>query len=300
MPERPNTLRFTVEPGETELRLDQLLAARNPDLSRRKARVLIDIGGVFVDKQRVKVASRTLRAGQHVEAVLGQALERATKKVGQEARRDDEKNLPRYHVVFADRDIVVVDKPAGLLTAPTPESDRNNLAVLLARRYHVERVHVVHRLDLMTSGLLVFARTARANRVLGERFRVHDLTREYLAVLHGRLAKETVTVDAPVGGKSARTHFTIETRLGDRATVVRARLETGRTHQIRLHVRTLGLHVLGDPQYGRRTRQDPPRMALHATRLGFPHPRSDEPMQFESPWPEDLATWLDGLRANSV
>src|SRR5690606_10904684 len=108
-------------------RLDQVLAARVPDLSRRKARVLLDIGGVFVDRARVKVASRKLRPGQVVEAHIGGALERATGEVGSAARERDSAALPRFTIVHADRDIVVVDKPAGLLTAPTPESDRGNL-----------------------------------------------------------------------------------------------------------------------------------------------------------------------------
>src|SRR5262245_23730171 len=115
-------------------RLDQLLAARVPELSRRKARVLLDLGGVFVDGVRTKQAGRLVREGQVVVAHLGGALERATKKVGRAARAEDERALPPYTIVHEDEDLVVVDKPAGLLTAPTPESDRNNLASLLGRR----------------------------------------------------------------------------------------------------------------------------------------------------------------------
>lgn len=291
-----DTVRFEVGDADQGLRLDQLLAARVPGLSRRKARVLIEIGGVFVDRARLKVSSRVLRPGQVVEVHLGGALERATKEVGRAARDRDAAALPDFRIVYEDEHLLVLDKPAGLLTAPTPESDRGNLADLLARRSDPPGpIFVVHRIDLPTSGLLVFARTAAANRALSERFRVHDVDRAYLAVLEGRVADEQFTVRAPVGGKDAVSHLAVERRLGDRATLVRVRLETGRTHQIRIHAAHLGHPVLGDPAYGRPTDIDPPRLALHATRLGFAHPVTGEALAWDSPWPDDLAAWLAGL-----
>ena len=293
------TIRFTVTEQDAGRRLDQVLAARIPELSRRKARVLLDIGGVFVDKARVKIASRVLREGQVVEANLGGALERATKDVGRAARRRDADKLPDYQVVFEDSDIIVVVKPAGLLTAPTPESDRNNLVDLLSRRRgRRERVLVVHRIDLQTSGLLVFARTDRANRELSARFRDHDIERRYVAVVAGTITAPCA-VDSPVGGRRAVTHLSVEEPLGERATFIGARLETGRTHQIRIHCAELGHLVLGDRQYGTPTDFDPPRMALHATHLGFLHPRTGKMLDFDAPWPEDLRAWLDQLRSQS-
>src|SRR6185503_14139503 len=169
-----NRVSFTVAEAEAGLRLDQALAARVPGLSRRRARLLLDIGGVFVDGRRIKVAGRPVHAGEKIVANLGGALERATQKLGREARTQDEARLPPFSVVFEDEDVVVVDKPSGLLTAPTPESDRNNLASLLARREGGAPVLVVHRIDLETSGLLVFAKSDLANRVLSEKFRAHD------------------------------------------------------------------------------------------------------------------------------
>lgn len=318
--------RFVVADDEAGTRLDLLLAARVPGLSRRQARVLIDIGGVFVDRARTKVAGRPLRAGQLVEANLGGALARATPAVGKAARARDDAGAPEPTILHLDEDIVVVDKPAALITAPTPESDRHNLA------HHLEvalgpPIFVVHRLDLGTSGVLVLARTDLANRALAERFRVHDVDRRYLAVVLGDLSSETCTVDRPIEGRPARTHFAVRERLGGRATLVECRLETGRTHQIRIHAAHLGHPVLGDrrhgiPRPGRHAAppdpaphlaagthpaapQDdpaaplpsPPRLALHAFRLAFPHPRSGEPLAFERPLPLDLATWLDALRA---
>jgi 23S rRNA pseudouridine1911/1915/1917 synthase len=289
---------FTVGVDDVGRRLDQLLAARVQGLSRRQARVLLDIGGVFVGGRRIKVASRAARLGEDVVAVLGGALDRATKELGREARARDERRLPPYRVVFEDADLLVVDKPSGLLTAPTPESDRNNLLGLLERRPGLEgRVWMVHRIDLETSGLVVFAKNADTNRVLGERFRTHDLERAYLAVVAGSFPDDIQRIDRPVGGRSAVTEVGIHERFGRLATWLDCRLETGRTHQIRLHLTALGYPVVGDARYGAPFVGPPaPRMALHAAILGFAHPRSGEPLRFESPLPAELAAWIDRLR----
>jgi 23S rRNA pseudouridine1911/1915/1917 synthase len=257
--------------------------------------VLIDLGGVFVDGRRTKIAGRVVRAGEAIAAHVGGALERATHAVGAEARRRDEAALPPFAGAHEDDDVVVIDKPGGLLTAPTPESDRNNLASLLGRE-RGGRVFVVHRLDLETSGLLIFAKTEDANRVLSERFRTHDLVREYLAVAAGEVPDDLRTIDRPVRGRRAVTHLTVEERLGPAATLVRARLETGRTHQIRIHLRAVEHPVLGDRKYGIPSPHDPPRLALHAARLALPHPRTGAPLAFDSPWPADLGPWLDRQR----
>lgn len=280
--------RFVVEPDEVELRLDQLLARRIEELSRRKARVLIDIGGVFVDGKRLKVASRRLAAGQVVEAVIGSALGRATGHVGERARRRDAAALPEYAIVFEDDDLVVVDKPAGLLAAPTPEGDRGNLADLLARRGDRRRsISVVHRIDLPTSGLLVYAKSARANRALSDVFRDHLAEREYAAVVLGVWPEALERIDEPVGGKPAVTHVTVAGRT-DETTSLAVRLETGRTHQIRIHCSGAGHPILGDRQYGRPSSRDIGRLALHARVLGFEHPIGGERLRFESEIPRRM------------
>ena len=130
---------------------------------------------------------------------------------------------------------------------------------------------VVHRIDLETSGLVVFAKTADANRELSHRFRDHDLERAYLAAVIGRFPDETKLIDRPVGGRRAVTHVEIRERFGDRATLVACRLETGRTHQIRLHMVEVGTPVIGDARYGRSFAPAPPRMALARDQAG---PRS--------------------------
>ncbi|GAB4559838.1 MAG: RluA family pseudouridine synthase [Haliangiales bacterium] len=333
MSTRSRNIRIEISDADAGKRLDQVLAAHIPELSRRRARVLLDIGGVFVDRARVKVAGRKLRRGQIVEAHIGGALSRATNEVGRAARARDDETLPDYAIVHEDEDIVVVEKPAGLLTAPTPESDRGNLAALLAERGAAgdtdsSPISVVHRIDLETSGLLVFAKTSAANRALAARFRAHDVERAYRAVVVG--AAEGCTVTVPIQGRRAVTHFRVVEVIAPSAaaeaegkgaaegsalqraraesptggalvTVLEARLETGRTHQIRLHCRHLGHLVVGDPQYrlpGQRSAVSPkpPRMALHACVLGFAHPRTGERLRFESPLPEDLASWLAALR----
>jgi 23S rRNA pseudouridine1911/1915/1917 synthase len=294
--------RFSFDAGEDDAgrRLDQVLAARVPGLSRRQARVLLDIGGVFVDGRRVKVAGRPVHAGEKIVAVTGGALDRATKRTGRAARAADESRLPSYRVVFEDDEVVVVDKPAGLLTAPTPESDRNNLADQLSRRPGAAPVQVVHRIDLETSGLLVFAKTPDANRALSALFRDHDLQRVYLAVLSGKFPDGLKRIERPVGGRSAVTHLEVRERFGVEATLVACRLETGRTHQIRLHAAAVGHPVLGDEKYGVSGRgrglPAPPRMALHATLLAFAHPVDRKVVSFESPLPPDLERWVSTLR----
>ena len=287
----PDTFRFTVLDADDGARLDQVLARGVPGLSRRRARVLIDIGGVFVDRARVKVAGRVLRAGQVIETTLGGALDRAT---------EAPVAPPPLVVVYQDDHLVVVDKPAGLVTAPTPESDRGDLLDQLAQRGDGP-VFLVHRLDRPTSGLLVFARSRDANRVLADKLVAHDVEREYLAVVDGAFPASIATIDRPLRGQRAVTHVVARTPIaGGRATELRVRLETGRTHQIRLHLADVGHPVLGDGEHGsessRRFRPRPPRLALHATVLGFAHPITSAPMRWECPWPDDVAPWVATLR----
>jgi 23S rRNA pseudouridine1911/1915/1917 synthase len=288
------THRFVVGADDAGLRLDQLLPRHVPGLSRRKARVLVDVGGVFVDRARVKIASRPVRAGQTVEVHLGGVLDRATGEVGAAARAKDAAELPPFAIVHEDDDVIVVDKPAGLVTAPTPESDRGNLADLLARRPGAGPVHVVHRLDRPTSGVLVFAKTEPANRALAAAFAAHAIEREYRAVVLGAVTQPS-TIDRPIGDRRAVTHVAPVAPLAG-ATLLSCRLETGRQHQIRIHLAGAGHPVLGDHQHGgalvRAFAPRPPRLALHAMVLGFTHPRTGAPLRFERPLPPDLAAWL--------
>ncbi|HEY1554355.1 MAG TPA: RluA family pseudouridine synthase [Kofleriaceae bacterium] len=275
--------RFEVEDGDAGLRLDQVIPKHVAGLSRRKARAVIDLGGVFVDRARVKVAGRIVRARQTIEVNVGGALDRAAEA------------SPEPRIVHEDAHVLVVDKPAGLVTAPTPEGDRGDLLDLLARRFG--EVYLVHRLDLPTSGLLVFARTRDANKRLGDAFVAHDVDREYTAVAIGEVSEQTI--DRPIGGRRAVTHVRPLDSLSG-ATLVAARLETGRTHQIRVHLAGLGHPVAGDRTHGGQTERTfvprAPRLALHARLLGFTHPATGERVRFESALPAELAAWIDRLR----
>ena len=274
--------RFTVAADDAGLRLDQVIPKHVPGLSRRKARAVIDLGGVFVDRTRIKVASRYVKPGQVIEVNLGGALTAALPP-------------PVPTIVFVDEHVIIADKPTGLVTAPTPESDRGDLLDQLTKLYG--EVYLVHRIDLPTSGLLVFARTRDANKRLGDAFKVHDIEREYRAVAVGDV--EAHTIDRPVDGKRAVTHVSVIEKLAG-ATLVSARLETGRTHQIRLHLAGEGTPLAGDREHGGEKSRTfvprAPRLALHAARLGFVHPASGERVLFESAMPADLAAWIARLR----
>jgi len=275
-------VKFEVAADEAGLRLDQVVPLHVAGLSRRKARAVIDLGGVFVDRARVKIAGRPVRTGQVIEVNVGGAIERSEPPLAPE-------------IVFIDDHVIVADKPAGLVTAPTPESDRGDLLDQLARRHG--EVYLVHRLDLPTSGLLVFARTRDANKRLGDAFARHDVDREYRAVAIGAVTAQTV--DRPIQGKHAVTRIEVIEALAG-ATLVAARLETGRGHQIRLHLAGLGHPVAGDHQHGgeasRTFTPRPPRLALHAAMLGFTHPATGERVRFERAPPAELATWIARLR----
>ncbi len=276
---------FTVAPEDATLRLDQLLAKRVPGLSRRTARKVLQIGGVFVERARVKFASKCIQPGRKVEVNLGAALE--------EVLAAQKTQPPPLDIVHEDEHLLVVDKPAQLMTAPTRETDRHNLLHYLQERPSSPELHLVHRLDHGTSGLLVLAKTPHAARELSEAFRAHSLERVYRTVLLGDLS-EAHTVDAPVEGRPARTSFVpVEHKAG--LTLAEARLETGRTHQVRVHAQHMGHPVLGDRRYGRATDADPPRLALHARVLGFSHPSTGQTLRFERDWPPDLAQWWQAL-----
>jgi 23S rRNA pseudouridine1911/1915/1917 synthase len=220
-------------------------------------------------------------------------------------------------VVFSDDALAVVDKPAGLVVHPAPSHQGptlvSELQGLLGGGSDPDRPGIVHRLDKGTSGLLVVARADDAHTSLQAQVKAREVERAYLALAAGRLASRTGTIDAPIGrasrqrhrmavagaaSREARTHFTVLELLAAE-TYLEARLETGRTHQIRAHFAAIGHPLAGDETYGGARRYGLGRQFLHAHRLAFAHPRSGERLEFESPLPDDLAAALAAARSAS-
>jgi 23S rRNA pseudouridine1911/1915/1917 synthase len=217
-------------------------------------------------------------------------------------------------IAYEDEYLVVVDKPAGLVVHPAPGHATGTLVhglVGVAGGGEEERPGIVHRLDRDTSGLMVVARTAEAHRRLERLVRRRKLERRYLALVCGRPRSRRGTIEAPIGRdrhdptrqsldtatpRDAVTHFEV-VELLPQHTLLGVRLETGRTHQIRVHLAAIDLPVAGDPVYGRAGELGLERQFLHAARLAFPHPMSGEPVETESPLPADLEAALERARA---
>ncbi len=284
-------------------RLD-VYVARVAGITRSKAKELVLEGRVTVDGAVAK-PSRPVRPGElvRVEVPPPPPPEAVVPE-----------NLP-VPVVYEDHDLAVVDKPPGLAVHPGAGRPRGTLVnALLARLGRLSQVDpsrpgIVHRLDKDTSGLVVVAKTEAAHRALAAQIARRTARRTYLALLRGAVPWEERTVSAPIGrhpvhrqrmavrpeGRPAVTRFRVVERLGD-YTLVECHLETGRTHQIRVHARFLGHPVAGDPVYGRRGELGLARQFLHAWRLSFTHPRTGQVVEFTAPLPEDLQQVLDGLR----
>jgi 23S rRNA pseudouridine1911/1915/1917 synthase len=299
------------------LRLDRALAELMPEHSRSSLARLIEEGRVTLDGQKAEKSSMRVSAGQRVEIEIPPPAPSGV------ASQD----LP-LTIIFEDDDLVIVDKPSGVVVHPAAgHSDRTLVNALL---FHVKnlsgiggevRPGIVHRLDKDTSGVMVIAKNDVAHRKLASDWGTDRVRKEYLAIVYGTPKQQRGTIDAPIGrdprnrkrmsvvagGRSAITEYAIEKSLRA-ASLLRLRLRTGRTHQIRVHLKHLGHPIIGDPLYsGPQWRGIPdkriqkaiasfPRQALHAARLTIPHPRTGEAMTFESPLPEDMRELVAALR----
>ena len=292
-----------VSADDAHVRLDVLLARVFPDLSRSFAQKLVEAGLVTVDGRPARASARP-NAGQRV---VVQIPAPAPSQLVPQA-------IP-LAIVYEDADLLVVDKPPGLVVHPAPGHPADTLVNALLARYPSLQVGgslrpgIVHRLDKDTSGLLVVAKNDRAMASLIDQMKRRAVRKEYLALVHGNLRQDEGVIEAPIGrhpkdrkrmavvpnGREARTHFVVLERFG-RYTLLEARLETGRTHQIRVHFASLGHPLAGDPVYGGREALPLRRQFLHAHRLGFALPASGQEVLFESPLPEDLRVALDRAR----
>ncbi len=313
-------------------RLDKALAAAFPEVSRARFQALIAEGAVTVEGVTVKEARHKVKEGALLEALLPEAAPAAPQP-----------EAMALNIAYEDKDLIVIDKPAGLVVHPGAGHESGTLVNALIAHCGdslsgiggVKRPGIVHRLDKDTSGLLTVAKNDTAHRGLSEQFAAHGrdgrLERTYLAIVWGVPERRRGAIAAAIGRSSANrqkmavsrgagareavTHYEVLEELGSPplASLVRCRLETGRTHQIRVHMAHIGHPLLGDSAYGAGYRssirklpeaaQDAlkalNRQALHATSLGFEQPRTGRALRFESPPPEDFAKLLTALRAKS-
>jgi 23S rRNA pseudouridine1911/1915/1917 synthase len=295
-----NRVRVDVPEAAGGLRLDRFLAGLPEVRSRAEAERLLAAGKVLVDGAAAAKSAR-LAGGEEIEF-------EAPEEAGPLEPED-----VGLRVAYEDAHLLVVDKPAGIVVHPSPGHGAGTLVhgVLEhgAAGGEEDRPGIVHRLDRDTSGLLVVARSPEAHERLKRLVQEHALEREYLALVRGRPRSRAGRIEAPIGRdrrdptrqsldtdrpREAVTHFEL-VELTDQQALLRVRLETGRTHQIRVHLAAISLPVVGDPVYGV---PEPAlgRQFLHATRLAFTHPFTSDPVEVESPLPPDLARYLEELR----
>jgi len=311
--------RFAVVPGHPPERLDRYLADQLSDLTRAQIKRLIDDGRVLLNGAPAKAAVK-LRGGETLQIEIPppaiiEALPEAIPLV----------------ILYEDSDLIVVDKPAGMVVHPAPGHVSGTLVNALLHHCHdlagiggELRPGIVHRIDKDTSGVLVVTKNDLTHQHLAGQFKAHSIERRYLALIHGQLQSQQGTIDQPIGrhpterkkmsqrsrqGRRAVTHWKVlQCFEADRLSLLELRLETGRTHQIRVHLSERQLPLVADPVYGSAKRtnalEDPTlrkrvaqlgRQALHARLLGFVHPRTGEWIEFSSELPVDLAEILNYL-----
>jgi len=324
----PATHRALVHAGQEGRRLDRFLADALPDLSRSRLQALIAQGAVACGSQTIKDANRRVKPGETYDVAVPAAA----------PAEPEPQNIP-LKIVYEDDDLIVIDKQAGLVVHPAAGNlDGTLVNALLAHCGAslkgvggVARPGIVHRLDKDTSGLLVVAKNERAMHSLAKQFAAHAIERVYNAVVWGAPRSGEGVIEGNLGrspfdrkriavlreaGKPARTRYRVIERFGNPerafASLVECKLETGRTHQIRVHLAHLGHPLIGDATYGRpramprakteaearayQTAVTFPRQALHAGVLGFHHPTLNKTLRFASPWPADIGHLVEAMR----
>ena len=315
----PRQCHLTGDSRDKGVRLDKFLADHGPELSRSHAKRLIEAGHLVSDGRTITDPNMRVKPGQCFTLTVPAAV--AAEPEGQAIPLD---------IPYEDSDLLVIDKPAGLVVHPAPGNpDRTLVNALISHCGGslsgiggVARPGIVHRLDKDTSGLLIVAKNDLAHRALAEQLQSRQLKRIYLALVWGVPVPIHGRIEAPIGrnpknrkkmavvargGRPAATNYRLRARFGDVASLVECRLETGRTHQIRVHLAHLGHPLLGDPVYGRRR---PPgglpaavataieafsRQALHAHEIGFNHPKSGKALSFKSALPNDFKDLIEKL-----
>ncbi|MDR1794610.1 MAG: RluA family pseudouridine synthase [Erysipelotrichaceae bacterium] len=296
---------FVIQASDAGVRLDKWLAANIEELSRSRIQQLIDHSHVLVNGETVR-SNYTIKENDLISLTVP-----PRKLLQVKAQPMD------LDIIYEDRDIIVVNKPRGLVVHPGSGHQEDTLVSgLLAHCEDLSGINgilrpgIVHRIDKDTTGLLVAAKNDKAHHILANQLRKHEVSREYLALVKGRIDSEKGRIEAPIGrslsdrkkmavhdhaSKEAITHFTVEERFAD-YTLVRCVLETGRTHQIRVHMNFISHPVAGDKTYGGQCSFALPGQLLHAQVLTLTHPRTKEVMRFEAPLPADFMAVLSDLR----
>jgi len=299
-----NTVKVT---AYTSARCDVCLAENMPVLSRSFLKKLFESGEVLVNGKSVR-ASYKLKIGDEITLTLPEA-----KKLDVEAQ-----DIP-LDIVYEDDDVLVINKERGMVVHPAAGNEDGTLVNALMHHCGdnlsgingVLRPGIVHRIDKDTTGLLVVAKNDKAHQSLTDQLADRSLSRTYYAIVHGNIKEDNLTVDAPIArdtkdrkkmaiarkdGRDAVTHITVLERFG-KYTLIRCKLETGRTHQIRVHVKSIGHPILGDKTYGLKKEEFLlTGQLLHAGEIGFIHPRTDEAVSFTAPLPQDFSETLEKIR----
>jgi 23S rRNA pseudouridine1911/1915/1917 synthase len=300
-----NQFELTIEDQQKNDRIDKVVSAFNSDWSRTQVQSWIKDGNIKVNGNNVKTNYK-VNIGDHIQIDIPepQALDVVP----------EEMNLDVY---YEDADVLVVNKPKGMVVHPAPGHVSGTLVNGLMAHCNdlsgingVLRPGIVHRIDKDTSGLLMVAKNDVAHESLVNQLVEKSVTRKYKALVHGVIPHDQGTIDAPIGrdkkdrqsmtvtdenSKDAVTHFNVLERFKD-FTFVECQLETGRTHQIRVHMKYIGYPLAGDPKYGPKKTLELGGQALHAGLLGFVHPRTNEYLEFESPLPAYFEELLEKLR----
>ncbi len=298
---------FTAGPEHGNTRIDKLLAAQEGDWSRSQVQQWIKDGLVLVEGKAVK-GNYKIRAGDQIKVTVPEPEE--VNVIPQPIELD---------VRYEDRDVIVVNKPRGMVVHPGPGHSSGTLVNALL--HHCEdlsgingelRPGIVHRIDMDTSGLIIAAKNDAAHQHLARQLSEKTVTRKYKAIVHGVISHDKGTIDAPLGrdkndrkkmtvtdenSRNAVTHFRVLERF-DHYTYVECVLETGRTHQIRVHMKYIGHPLAGDPKYGPKKTLPIEGQALHAEVLGFIHPRTGEYVELHAELPADMEKLLERLRKN--
>lgn len=295
---------YTIEVEQVGERIDKALASLQEEWSRSQINNWVTDGIVKVNGVEVK-AKYKVKEGDIIEVDVPEpeTLEVIAEELD-------------LNIVYEDADVVVVNKPKGMVVHPAPGHATGTLVNGLMHHCKdlsgingILRPGIVHRIDKDTSGLLMVAKNDVAHESLVNQLVEKSVTRKYTALVHGHIAHDKGTIDAPIGrdtkdrqkqavvdnGKHAVTHFQVIERFGD-YTLVECRLETGRTHQIRVHMQYIGFPLVGDPKYGPKKTLDFGGQVLHAGILGFIHPTTGEYLEFSTPLPEDFEQLLTELR----